>query len=60
MSEFLTIMGDSFSSATMLKIWTMMMKKYPMTTKCVNGVALPPTAPQLGAYAKHMFMRASS
>ena len=47
-------------SAAALKIWTMMMKKYPMTTKCVNGVALPPTDMQLGAYAKQIFTMASS
>ena len=60
MSKLLTIMGDSFLSANTLKIWTTMMKKYPMTTKCVNGGALPATTPQLGAYAKQIFMRASN
>ena len=54
----LTIIGDSFSSNTLLRICTHMMKKYPMMTKWINGGALPNTGSHLGAYAIHMLTMA--
>ena len=52
------MIGDSFSSITLLRICTHMMKKYPMMTKWINGGALPNTGSHLGAYAMHMLTMA--
>ena len=45
-----------FLSTNIVKICTVVPKKYPMMTKWVKGCALPATTPQSGAYAKQRHM----
>ena len=62
----LTIAGTSFLSTNMLKIWTVMMKKYPMMTKWLKlspwglASAIPDGPAHEGANVKHTMTKASN